>query len=209
MTASNLLYLLTHMQSFGTEVIENAYTFLKLDTGTAVDLANAFISDVLPHIRQIQCAQIVTTEVKVINLGNLGDSAEVAVNLAGLLTGEQMLPVFNAIGYTFKPASRAVRPGGKRIAGVPESDQVDGTITNSAYITDMNALKAAYGSNISDDDTNFFAFCIVKRVKTAIPGTTPVKYRYTLPGVGVDATVSELSAVLTSTKVSHQVSRGK
>jgi len=202
------IYLLVHKQTFGSEVLENAYTFVKLDEGTSVDLNNGFAEDILPAIQQIQCAQIVTQELNTYCLGNLGDSNIKDINTAGHLTGEQMLPVFNAVGYTFRPSSRVVRPGSKRIAGIPESDQVDGTITNSAYITDMNTLKAAFGAYVSDDDTNFFALCIVKRVKYNPDPEKPDHFAYRLPETDEELVYSQIGAVRTSTKITHQVSRG-
>lgn len=71
----------------------------------------------------------------------------IAVNGSGhygsylIPTGEQQgtsvragefLPTFNAANITFNPALRLVRPGSKRIAGVLESDQVNGVLTAGA-----------------------------------------------------------------------------
>lgn len=202
------IFVLVHRQSFGTEKLQNVYTYQRNAAQSALALVTTWIANVLPSIRQIQCAQIVTLDVSAYSLGNEADNWVTDVNLGGLLTGEQMLPVFNAIGYTFRSSSRAVRPGSKRIAGVPESDQVDGSITNTAYITDMNALKTAYGAAIPPASDTFFANVIVKRVKYNPDSTKPLHFAYRYPETDGELVVAQIAAVKTSTKITHQVSRG-
>jgi hypothetical protein len=125
----------------------------------------------------------------------------------GAAGSDAPLPIFDAIGFTFKPSTRAVRPGSKRIAGIPQSTVTKGKVTDAGYITIMNNARVAMGNSIGTEP-DMFSPCIVKRTKTAIPDTEPVKYRYTLPKAGDTLVVATVVAVLQSTKVTHQVSRG-
>jgi hypothetical protein len=137
----------------------------------------------------------------------LGDLGEETVGTGGGITGE-MLPVFNAVNFTIKPASRAVRPGSKRIAGVPETVQLDGTITDSSYITALNGLRVAMGNEISTDDVNFYRLVTIKRVAYDVPDSDPVRVAYRFPETDGELVFAPVRNILLNTKVSHQVSRG-
>jgi hypothetical protein len=202
------IFVLDHVQSFDGEPLHNLYTYDSGGTGTAVDLINAFRDDMLPLILQLQCAQIRTDTIKAYSLGNLGDLDEQTVDETGANVGLQMLPVFNAVNFSLKPTSRAVRSGSKRIAGIPETVQVDGTITDATYLTAMEALRIAMSNPISDDDLVFFDPVIVKRVKYAVPDSDPVRYAYRYPEAGDTLVTATIRAVVLNRKVSHQVSRG-
>lgn len=202
------IYVLDHMQTFLNEELHNIYTYERLDTGTANDLVAAFIEDVLPLILPLQSSVVKTPSIKAYSLGNLGDLWEETVNEEGGTVDAEILPIFNALGYTFKPTSRAVRPGSKRIAGVPESAQVNGTITLAGYLTAMEALRLAYAGNISDDDANFWAPVVVKRVKYEVPDSDPVRFAYRFPETDGELVSATLRNVTTNTKVRHQTSRG-
>jgi hypothetical protein len=204
----NKIYMLDHIQSFNNEPIHNIYFLESLDAGDAVDAVSAFTGSLLTKVRNLQCEQILTTGLRCTNLGSPTDWNEVALSLTGTLTGHEMLPVFNALGYTLKPTNRTIRPGSKRIAGVPETCQVDGTITEGSYITAMETLRAAFGALLTSEDASTFTLVVVKRVKEAVPDTDPVEYTYRLPETDDELVFAPLGAVKTSTKVKHQVSRG-
>jgi hypothetical protein len=201
------MYVLDHKQSFNGEPLHNIWTFESLGEGSAVDLINAFQSDLLSVIQPIQCSQIKTESLYAYSLGNLGDLGEETIGTGGGITGE-MLPVFNAVNFTIKPASRAVRPGSKRIAGVPETVQLDGTITDSSYITALNGLRVAMGNEISTDDVNFYRLVTIKRVAYDVPDSDPVRVAYRFPETDGELVFAPVRNILLNTKVSHQVSRG-
>jgi hypothetical protein len=206
--ATTGLYQLNHKQTYLGEDIENVYFFRREDAGTDhVDLIDAFIADVLPAVQALQAPQIITASIKAQSLGNLSDFGEQIVNTPGTYDPSEILPIFNAIGYTFRSANRGVRPGSKRITGIPETVQAGGIVTLSVYLTRMEACRVAMDSVIGTSP-GFFTPIIVKRIKTAVPGTTPVKYKYTLPAVGDDATIATFLGVFTSPIITHQVSRG-
>lgn len=204
----NDIYQLNHKQTYNGEDIENVYFYRREDVGSDHnDLIDAFIADVMPSIMALQAPQIITASIKAQSLGNLGDFGEQIVNLPGTYDPSEILPIFNAIGYTMRSANRGVRPGSKRITGIPETAQAGGIITLSVYLTRMEAARLAIDAVIGTTPA-FFTPVIVKRIKTEIPGTTPVKYRYTLPGPGDDITVATFLGVFTSPVITHQVSRG-
>jgi hypothetical protein len=138
----------------------------------------------------------------------LADLNEVAVGETGVYGPDDMLPVFNAINFTFKPTSRAVRPGSKRIAGIPEGAQDKGTIENAPYLALIETLRVAYGNEISVDDTNFWQFVVVKRVPYDVPDSDPVRTAYRFPETDEELVFAPLRVVTTTPKISHQVSRG-
>lgn len=201
------LYLLVFKQTFHGKPFENTFTFQRADSGsTAVDLGNAFIADVIPAIAPIQVNDVLYSELVITNLGNLGDNANVILSGGGSYGNDNALPLLNAINYTFKPASRVVRPGSKRISGIPGIVVTDDFVTDATYIGRMNTLRGVFGAPISDG-SQLFDFVVVKRVKEPIPDTEPQKYSYRLPTIGETPVVSELGGVLVNTRVSSQVSR--
>ncbi len=195
-------------QEFANEQLLNIFTY-QADVGmAAINVRTAFLEDTLPAIRGSQCSQIVTKRIVTQNLGDVGDNDDHDMSLAGAITGDQMLPIFNAIGYTLRPANRVVRPGSKRFAGVSETAQQDGTIVEGGWITAVEATRLALDTPISDDDTLFAYPIVVKRVKYEVPDSDPVRFAYRFPESDLELVFSTLSGVKSSLRITHQVSRG-
>jgi hypothetical protein len=205
--ALNSIYQLIHKQRFESQDLLNVYFFNHAaGTGHALELATDFVTDYLPAIQQIQCTQIETISANVINLGDLADFYDLLTPGSVGANGSDMLPVFAAVGYTFKVSTRAVRPGSKRIVGVPESATTNNKITNSGYIAAQEALRIVLENNIvGAADT--WEPVILKRVKTLVSGFIPPRYRYTLPTTDSDLVFAHVTAALTSEDITHQVSR--
>ena len=201
------IYVLDLKSQFLGEDLHNVFTYDSGGGGSAVELVDAFMDDVYPTINQLASSSIYFLSVYAYSLGNLGDSAEQFIDENGL-NGADMLPVFNAVGYTLKTANRAVRPGSKRFAGVPEAVQVSGTITDETYVGVMETLRVALSENISDDDVTFYNPVVVKRVKYEVPDSDPVREAYRWPETDGELVASSLRLVATSKKVTHQTSRG-
>lgn len=201
------LYQLVHKQHYIDIEMENVYFYEKSDPDlTAVDLGDAFAATIVPLVKAVQGDEVLHNELVIINLGNLADNATELLSGAGTFGDLEMLPAFNAVNFTLKPVSRAVRPGSKRITGIPESVTSFGAITDSAYITALNNLRAALGDPI-DNGGEIFYPVVIKRVKTLVPDTEPPKYTYTLPAIGDTPVYARLAACLLNTRVSSQVSR--
>jgi hypothetical protein len=207
MVALDGLYFLRHIQESNGQELENTYFFEhSVGTGSAVQLNLDFESEWLPLIQALQVADIVTVALASYNMGDLGDFSTLPVNTDGNYGDVPRKPLFTAVGYSWKLNTRAVRGGSKRIAGVPSEVANEDTITSGAYITAMEALRLAYDAPlVGAADT--WAPIVVKRVKTAITGTTPTQYRYTLPVPPADATIGQVVEVLTTTALTSQVSR--
>lgn len=203
----NTIYQLVHRQTAFTEAIENVYFYNhSAGTGDATDLGNDWIDQILPLVLDIQNENMHTVGVDITNLGDLGDFDSLVATGVGISTGA-MLPSFNGISFTMKPDTRAVRKGGKRIAGMSEASQTNGIIDDTALEARIETYRLALGANlVGVADT--WTPVIVKRVKTAVAGTTPTKYKYALPKVDADLVYAGILSVLTTLKVAHQVSRG-
>jgi hypothetical protein len=206
--ALDQIYILKDEQKYNNETLLNIYT-LEGETGlTCVNLVAAYLEDIMPKVRAMQGSQIVHTLVSAINLGNLGDTAESVVSLAGNITGGSILPIFNAIGFSLRPAGRGVRPGSKRIAGVLESMVTDGVITDADELLAQENYRLALEAGISDDDALFFNFIVLKRVLYDVPDSDPVRTAYRYPETDEELFFRQVGGVKTSTRITHQTSRG-
>lgn len=206
--ALDSIYMVRHKQTWGSggKPQENVYFFNHTaGTGVAADLANDFGTVIAAAVNAIQSNVVKNVSISVINLGDLGDFAEPALGGTGSFSGE-VLPPFAAVGYTMKVNTRAVRKGSKRYSGIPESVQNFGVISDAGYIALQETLRLALQDEIvSAGDT--WLPVVVKRVKTAIPGTTPTQYTYSLPTTDLELVLGEVVVVLTSQNITHQVSR--
>ena len=202
------IFVLDFKQRFGSEEIHNIFTFDRLEDGSApIDLIEAFVEDVVPAINFLQTDDIQNVSATAYSLGD-DDLIDERVVEGGGGSVQDMLPLFNALNFTLKPTTRAIRPGSKRISGIPENVSTNGTITDVDYIAGMEDLRDVFGTNISNDDTNFWAFVVVKRVKYVPDPERPDHFAYRFPETDLELVYAPLRAVLTNTKVSHQVSRG-
>lgn len=201
------IYVIDYRESFNGEDIHNTFTYEALGEHTAFELGVAFGDAIVTdRLLPVQCSQIKAEGLKVYNLGNPGDLFEwVYTNEGGL--DEEMLPLFNAVGYTLKSSKRGIRPGSKRFAGVPESVQVDGVITDAGYITALNSLRTALADELDDGEGNFYRPVIVKRVKYVVPDSDPVRYAYRFPETDLELDTATILAVLLNRDVTSQTSR--
>lgn len=201
------LYALRHIQDSNGQLIENTYFFSHaVGTGTATQLCLDFESEWLPLILALQVADLVTQGISAYNMGDYGDFASLPLLTPGTYGDVPRKPIFTAVGYSMKLNTRAVRGGSKRIAGVPSEVANEDTITSSGYLASIEALRLAFAGNIVGA-TDTWQPIVIKRVKTAVAGTTPVKYKYTLPVPPDDATIGQIVAVSDSNVLTSQVSR--
>jgi len=200
------LFVVKHFQTFEDQSCLNVYTFERsIGTGGAVDLASDFNSEVLPAVNQVQSTNVTNNELDVACLGDTADFDVYTLVGGGLLEAES-LPAFNALSYTFKSDDRAVRHGGKRYVGVPESVTVVNDITGATYLGYMETLRGILANPVVGA-ANTWRPVLVKRIKYAVPDSSPVRYAYRLPVAGDTLVVAGLLSVLVSNKVKHQTSR--
>jgi hypothetical protein len=200
------LYQVKHFQTFQGQECLNVYFYERsIGTGGAVELADDWQTAILPKVNDIQSTNVLNVRLDVANLGDAGDFDVLTLIDGGGLAAES-LPAFNAVSYTFKPDTRAVRHGGKRYVGVPESVTVVNEITGTVYLASMETLRAALAAPIVGL-ANTWRPVLVKRIRSTVAGTVPPQYRYRLPIAGDTLVVAGMLSVLVSTHVKHQTSR--
>jgi len=201
------VYQLTDVQTYGTQEVENVYFFQRLTAdGTADDLIDGFIATYMTPIRTIQAQGIFHVELKCHSLGDLADFADRPINLAGLAGAGDTMPSFVGVGYTLKPATRAVRPGSKRYTGVLEAVVTNGLITEPTFVANVEALRIVLDDN-AVGTLDSYEPVIVKRIKEPVAGTTPQQYTYRLPHTGDPLVLGLVKQALSNPRVTSQVSR--
>ncbi len=206
--ALNSIYQLILQQEYRQKQMINVFFFNHAaGTGHAGELNLQFEEQWLPLILALQTNAVTTLELDSINLGDLSDFDTLLNNDIGAYSTE-VLPAANALNFTFKLDTRAVRPGSKRFSGIPETVTNEGIINDTTYLTKIEALRLAMSGNlIGAGDT--FQPVVVKRVKTPVTGTVPLQYTYRLPKTDSELVFGGVTVALTSDQVSTQVSRKK
>lgn len=155
--------------------ILNVYAYRQASgTGGAEELAANFVEEVLPDIVGVQSVAIGHSSISVVNLDDLSDFTELAVD-PGEGTGTQTgdcLPRYNAYSFIYHRTSRGIRNGWKRIAGVPESAQVNGVVTNSGFLTALSALATTLSESLTGSGGDVWNPRILRRGSTSV--TPPI-----------------------------------
>lgn len=175
---------------------------------TAEELLNGFFEDVLPFVLGVQSAFVDTTRITVVNLGDPMDFSEaVYTALDGTFTESEALPPFAALNYTLRLSTRAIRPGSKRIPGIPASVSANGIVTSSPYLAAMETLRTKFvipiGTHGGTEDV--FSPVVIKRVPYTTGEGNPA---YRLPETDGELEFGFVVTALTSPRLSHQTSRG-
>lgn len=213
----NDIFELTDKQTFQGQEVFNVYfyevgeIFVSTSATVAQVLAEGFISQILPVISNPQSIQLTHSEISVRNLYDPADQFTVSIAVPGLTSAPDVLPIFNAVGFQLSGETAAVKKGAKRLAGVPESAQTDGVITDTSYITALGNVGTAIAQPVQVGlilPSDVFFPVIVKRERSGVSGS----YTYTLPsarGVGVKTRIiSALFNVLVSSQISRKIGVG-
>lgn len=205
----NKIYQVRDIQELDGKTIENVYYFDHVDgSGDATTLAVGFESEYLPFVLACQVAYVQHVGISVINLGDLADFQDLPLLSNGTYSGDDHLPTFNAIGYSFKLDTRAVRGGSKRIAGIAEPATTKDVVTAAPLLAAMESLRTAmFADMVLGADT--FRPVVPKRVKESVVGTVPLQYTYRLPRTDGELVVANVRNCLTSPRITSQVSRKK
>lgn len=208
MVAIANLYSLDHVQSWdGGEEFHNIYFYFDEDgIGTAEGLVGSFFEDVLPFVLDLQTNFARTERIVAYSLGDLDNYWEAIYSgVVGTFSMGDGFPMHDAVNLTLRLNTRAVRPGSKRISGIPEASATNGVFTDSGWLSNLNLLRNALKDTLDDGATaNVFAPVVVKRVRE---GSAP-NYTYRLPETDGEAQIGYVTGVLYNARVSHQVSRG-
>lgn len=184
------------------EPMQNVYFYLRLDPlGDASDLLAAWDSDVKSVIKAAQSADLVHYLLRVTSLGDFGDFDEFST--AGDVgdIGQPIRTTWDAVNFTLRPSTREVRPGSKRIGGIPEDDAsyTNNVITGSAHLIRWQAVRVELGALVVGSLSQYQPV-IVKRV---LDGGN-----YRLPETDAELLAVPVSQVLLNTTLTHQISRG-
>lgn len=201
-------YMLRDVQTFNGEKVLNVYFYQDLLlAATAETLVDAWVAGVQPKVLDIQDVIVRHILVDAVNLADPANFFEFAQDVGGEYDGDA-LPPHCAVSYGLRLNSRALRPGSKRYTGIPEAVQVNGTITNSTYITQMEALRVQQSDILLSGVLSTFQPIVVKRVPYTPEGSPEGHIAYRLPEDDGEFVFGNVIEALTTTHVSHQVSRG-
>jgi len=191
------------------ETVENVFYFRKATgLGTATKLIDALADTggYLELMTNLMHEDLVISEVACLCLGDLEDFEYRGFILPGGGTGD-MLPLHDALNVTLKLSTRAIRPGSKRIAGIPEDVVVNGVFTDATYISSITAFTGQMGEEQDDGTGVTFQQVVIKRV--FVPADLPDHGAfYRLPEGLETPVVGDVVVGLANNRVSHQVSRG-
>lgn len=207
--ALNTFYQVRDIQELDGKTIENVYYFNHVDgDGDATTLAVGFEAEFLPFVLAVQVAYVQHVGISVINLGDLADFQDLPLLSNGTYSGDDHLPTFNAIGYTYKLDTRAVRGGSKRITGIAEPATTKDVITAASLLAAMESLRTAmFADMVLSADT--FRPVVIGRVREEVVGTVPQQYKYRLPRTDGELVWANVRNCLTSPTITSQVSRKK
>lgn len=153
---------------------------LPTETDNALDaMGYGFWANIRTALKAITANSVVYTEVQAFRLDAAGD--EIVGESFSLSTAEgqggvasESLPPFVSYGYRYNRQTTDFRHGYKRFMGVPEANQINGTLAAAAQ-TNVNALATALAASVTAHTDTFTPF---------VGGATmiPVIQRRTLNG---------------------------
>jgi len=180
--ALNDLYKVTfhqHAAGSGQKILNVFWYEQTVGSGGADKLHEAFEGVVRPGFQALQSNEIFYDKLEYINLDDLTDFHTEVYDLTqhGNITGGDIAD-FLAFGFRLERATRALRHGYKRVAGVLE-EHVDNEAVASAYTATVASLATKLGQDIQDVAlANTWSPRIVRVTRTN-PGVLPAQYSYT------------------------------
>lgn len=201
-------YMLRDVQHFSGELVLNVYFYQDLLLSSiAQNVVESYVADVLPKVQAVQSGWISHDLIDAVNLADPSNFYELHEAVGGDIDSDA-LPAHSALNFTLRLNSRALRPGSKRICGVPEINQNHGVLTGSGYLTAVEALRVQMHTVLLSGVVSTFQPIVVKRVKYNPDEADLTHFAYRLPENDGEFVFGNVIECLTTDKVSHQVSRG-
>jgi len=215
--ATNDVYELIDYQSAYGIPIENVY-FYRRNAASFVDttqptvagsLLNSWYSKIFPTIYPCQGTDVIHTKLTMRNLFDDSDAANLLISQTGTANvgAVEDLPPYNAYAVKFGTPGLLVKDGYKRLAGVIESAQVDGGLTNPTIVLRLTtfANKVLEGIRFSADlpINQVAVLTVVKRVRSGVPGD----YEYRLPENQGESVWADVGTAVIKFLLTSQVSR--
>jgi hypothetical protein len=200
-------YMLKDFQTLDNETILNVYFYQDLLLASiAQNVAESWIADVLPKVIAMQSNTLTHERVEVVNLDDPSNFYEVATGDTGVGT-TAALPSHDAINYSLRLNSRALRPGSKRYAGLSEDATVGNFFTAAPFLVAAETLRVQQYTILLSGILETFQPIVVKRVKYNPDPGDLTHFAYRLPENDAEFVFGNVVNALTNTRVSHQVSR--
>lgn len=201
-------YMLRDFQTYENETILNVYFFQDLLLASiAQNVVEAFELGFLPKVQAIQTSNLVHVKLDAVNMADPSNFYEKVISAAGTTTSDP-LPAFNAINYSLRLNSRALRPGSKRYCGIAEEYTVKNRVTNAGYIALLEALRVQQSDILLSGVLETFQPIVVKRVPYTVGSGDDAHTAYRLPENDGEFVFGNIVDSLLNLNVSHQVSRG-
>jgi len=200
------LYQLEFNQQVGVINMKNVFHYVVEGAGgTAEELATKFKADVMPKITAWQSSSVTNKSLKAFSLYVPADFTEESLTGTGSAGSTEYLPLHDAVNFTMKLNTRAIRAGKKRFSGLTEGDTSQGWVTNSVVITALNALRTQLGTSMTGSSGAVYRPCVVKRVQVTDPETGDITYR--MPETVEETEWGGIVTVLLNLRITTQRSR--
>lgn len=208
---ANDIYELVDRQTYQGQEVLNVYfyyiseLFVTTLPTIAQVLAEGWTAQVLPTIAAIQAIGVVHNEIAVRNLYDSADAYSNLISVPGENADDE-LPIFAALPFQLQGEDHAVRKGAKRIAGMGETGQTNGVLTDAGQIAGAmdvaDKMAAAVSVGLIIPDT-VFQPCLVKRERSGVSGS----YTYALPTVRGTGIKTRIITALLDVLITSQTSR--
>lgn len=195
------IYQVVDVQELDEQRVLNVYYYEQRQTivplmgqTIAATLAYEFNEQKVDTIAAAQNEALTHIEVQAVNLFDPEDFGIAVSGVSGAGTENDSMPPFVTFSTKFTLPTRAIRPGGKRIAGVGEGVQVGGVVTNPDTIPlleDMDAdLESVITGGLIIQDPIWWP-CVVQRIREEGEEGDIVYRLPTSPGEAIFAEVLE------------------
>ena len=201
-------YMLRDVQVYDSEQVLNVFFYQDLLLASiAQNVVESYEADVLPKIAAVQTDDIEHVLIDAVNLADPSNFYEHVISTPGVVSDEAE-PLSIALNFGFRLNSRALRPGSKRICGIPGSAITLNTVTAGAYLTNIEALRVQFHTILLSGVLSTFQPIVIKRVKYNPDPLDLTHFAYRLPEDDGEFVFGNVIECLFNTHVSHQVSRG-
>ena len=149
-TVLDVVEIVLEAEQFEQDVRNVFHYFIAATVGLTniLEALQAFIDEVVPTIIAVSGDTVHFTQARIKNLTDPDEFGLIEIDDNGTQSGDQYAG-FVACGITLNPNSGATRPGSKRMAGVRESDALDGVLTGGGLAL-WDDLEPVFVASIGD-----------------------------------------------------------
>lgn len=174
---------LVHEQTYLGQIVNNVYYFRAVADTTLLTLTSWFEANVVPGMKNNQVDLVTHVNLRTRNVFLDSETYEEPLTGTGLLvSGLGELPSFVAYAIRLDHDNGAVRPGFKRIVGVPE-DSIENALLTSSRVTALTTVAGLLVNPASTVNPQFEHVVVGRVCETPnpTPGAIPACLKYRLP----------------------------